>query len=110
MVYIFLRSPFCRCTAPWRRSTRGCTRRAATSARSRLPDLRYVTLPLSLPGVIAGTLLTFIPAVGDYINAYMLGSPNTMVIGQSSRTRRCVTSGYPVASAMGVVLTVGTVW
>ena len=71
---------------------------------------RYVTWPLSLPGVIAGTLLTFIPAVGDYINAYMLGSPNTMVIGQVIENEALRDqSGYPVASAMGVVLTVGTV-
>jgi spermidine/putrescine transport system permease protein len=70
---------------------------------------RHVTWPLSLPGVIAGTLLTFIPAVGDYINAYMLGSPNTRVIGQviEDEALRDV-FGYPVASAMGVILTAGT--
>jgi spermidine/putrescine transport system permease protein len=70
---------------------------------------RYVTWPLSLPGVIAGTLLTFIPAVGDYINAYMLGSPNTQVIGQviENEALRDV-FGYPIASAMGVILTAGT--
>jgi spermidine/putrescine transport system permease protein len=70
---------------------------------------RYVTWPLSLPGVIAGTLLTFIPAVGDYINAYMLGSPNTMVIGQVIENEALRDQfGYPIASAMGVALTVGT--
>lgn len=70
---------------------------------------RYVTWPLSLPGVIAGTLLTFIPAVGDYINAYMLGSPNTMVIGQVIENEALRDQfGYPFASAMGVILTVGT--
>jgi spermidine/putrescine transport system permease protein len=70
---------------------------------------RHVTWPLSLPGVVAGTLLTFIPAVGDYINAYMLGSPNTQVIGQviENKALRDV-FGYPVASAMGVILTAGT--
>ena len=70
---------------------------------------RYVTWPLSLPGVVAGTLLTFIPAVGDYINAYMLGSPNTQVIGQviENEALRDV-FGYPIASAMGVILTAGT--
>ena len=70
---------------------------------------RSITWPLSLPGVIAGTLLTFIPAVGDYINAYMLGSPNTQVIGQviENEALRDV-FGYPIASAMGVILTVGT--
>jgi len=70
---------------------------------------RYVTWPLSLPGVIAGTLLTFIPAVGDYINAYMLGSPNTQVIGQVIENEALRDQfGYPIASAMGVVLTAGT--
>ena len=42
---------------------------------------RRVTVPLSLPGVVAGTLLTFIPAAGDYVNAAILGSPNTKMIG-----------------------------
>jgi spermidine/putrescine transport system permease protein len=70
---------------------------------------RYVTWPLSLPGVIAGTLLTFIPAVGDYVNAYMLGGPNTHVIGTviENEALRDV-FGYPIASAMGVILTAGT--
>ena len=43
---------------------------------------RKVTVPLSLPGAVAGTLLTFIPAAGDYINAQLLGSPQTTMIGQ----------------------------
>ena len=44
---------------------------------------RTVTLPLSMPGVIAGTLLTFIPATGDYINAALLGNNrDTTMIGQ----------------------------
>ena len=70
---------------------------------------RYITWPLSRPGVIAGTLLTFIPAVGDYVNAYMLGGPNTHVIGTviENEALRDV-FGYPIASAMGVILTAGT--
>ena len=70
---------------------------------------RHITWPLSLPGVIAGTLLTFIPAVGDYVNAYMLGGPNTHVIGTviENEALRDV-FGYPIASAMGVILTAGT--
>src|SRR6478752_6515687 len=60
-----------------------------------------VTLPLSLPGIFAGTLLTFIPAIGDYINAYLLGSPNTMVIGQVIENEALRDQfGYPIASAM----------
>ena len=42
---------------------------------------RRVTLPRSLPGILAGVLLTFIPAVGDYVNAYFLGGPNQAMIG-----------------------------
>ena len=44
-------------------------------------------LPLSLPGVFAGTLLTFIPATGDFINAELLGNPNTSVIGNVVQTQ-----------------------
>ena len=40
-------------------------------------------LPLSLPGVFAGTLLTFIPAAGDFVNQQYLGNPNTTMIGNS---------------------------
>jgi len=76
---------------------------------SGLRTWRHVTWTLSLPGVVGGTLLTFIPAVGDYINAYMLGGPNTHVIGSviENEALRDV-FGYPVASAMGVMLTAAT--
>ena len=61
---------------------------------------RKVTLPLSMPGLVAGTLLTFIPAAGDYINAELLGNPRTRMIGNviqdlfsaaaaTRRPRRC---------------------
>jgi spermidine/putrescine transport system permease protein len=70
---------------------------------------RRVTLPLSMPGVIGGTLLTFIPAVGDYINAQLLGNPNTTVVGQRIEDLFLrQTNGYPVGSAMSVVMMVGT--
>jgi len=48
---------------------------------------RKVTLPLSMPGVVAGTLLTFIPAAGDYVNAQILGSPNTKMLGNVIESR-----------------------
>jgi spermidine/putrescine transport system permease protein len=70
---------------------------------------RRITLPLSMPGVIGGTLLTFIPAVGDYINAQLLGNPNTTVVGQRIEDLFLRQSdGYPVGSAMSVVMMVGT--
>lgn len=70
---------------------------------------RRITLPLSMPGVIGGTLLTFIPAIGDYINAQLLGNPNTGVVGQKIEDLFLrQTSGYPVGSAISVVMMVGT--
>src|SRR5690606_28610287 len=55
---------------------------AATDLYARASEaFRKVTLPLSMPGVVAGTLRTFIPAVGDYVNVLLLGSPNEFMIG-----------------------------
>jgi len=63
-----------------------------------------VTLPLSLPGVVAGTLLTFIPAAGDFINAQLLGSPNNQMIGNVIQAKFIQVSDYPAAAAMSFVL------
>ena len=63
-----------------------------------------VTLPLSAPGVIAGVLLTFIPAVGDYVNAYFLGGPNQAMIGNVIQGQYLELSNYPVAAALSFVL------
>lgn len=63
-----------------------------------------VVLPLSLPGVFAGTLLTFIPASGDFVNQQYLGNPNTSVIGQSIQNQFLVQNNLPLASAMSFVL------
>ena len=67
---------------------------------------RKVVLPLSIPGVFAGTLLTFIPAAGDFINAQFLGNPNTTMIGNSIQDQFLRQNNYPVASAMSTVLMV----
>ena len=64
---------------------------------------RKVTLPLSLPGLVAGTLLTFIPAAGDYINAELLGNPKTQMIGNVIQNLFDGGS-YPEASALSVIL------
>jgi spermidine/putrescine transport system permease protein len=66
-----------------------------------------VTLPLSLPGVFAGTLLTFIPAVGDYINAELLGNPDSRMIGNVIQNRFLVQNDYAEASALSFILMVG---
>ncbi len=65
---------------------------------------RKVVVPLSLPGVFAGTLLTFIPAAGDFVNALYLGSPNTTMIGNSIQDQFLVQNNVPLASAMSFVL------
>ena len=65
---------------------------------------RKVVLPLSLPGVFAGTLLTFIPAAGDFVNAQFLGSPLTTMIGNSIQDQFLVQNNHSVASAMSFVL------
>jgi spermidine/putrescine transport system permease protein len=65
---------------------------------------RRVTLPLSAPGVVAGTLLTFIPAVGDYVNAQFLGGPNQAMIGNVIQIRYLKLNDYPVAAAMAFLL------
>ena len=65
---------------------------------------RKVVLPLSLPGVFAGTLLTFIPAAGDFVNALYLGNPNTTMIGNSIQDQFLVQNNVPLASAMSFVL------
>ena len=65
---------------------------------------RKIVLPLSLPGVFAGTLLTFIPAAGDFVNALYLGSPNTTMIGNSIQDQFLVQNNVPLASAMSFVL------
>jgi spermidine/putrescine transport system permease protein len=65
---------------------------------------RKVTLPLSMPGVVAGTLLTFIPAAGDYVNAEILGSPNTKMIGNVIDSRFFSIVDYPTAAALSFTL------
>jgi spermidine/putrescine transport system permease protein len=74
---------------------------------------RRVVLPLSLPGVFAGTLLTFIPAAGDFVNAQYLGGPNNTMIGNSIQDQFLRQNNTPLASAMSFVLmaiiTVGVV-
>jgi spermidine/putrescine transport system permease protein len=66
-----------------------------------------VTLPLSLPGVIAGCLLTFIPACGDYVNAALLGNPDTSMIGNVIQSKFLVVADYPMAAALSCVVMAG---
>jgi spermidine/putrescine transport system permease protein len=74
---------------------------------SRLQAFLRVTLPLSISGVFAASLLTFIPAVGDYLNAELLGSRNETMIGNVIQRLYLVNNDYPQASALSLVLMVG---
>ena len=63
-----------------------------------------VTLPLSMPGVVAGVLLTFIPAAGDFINAELLGTPRQTMIGNVIQSRYLELTDYPTAAALSFIL------
>lgn len=65
---------------------------------------RRVTVPLSMPGVVAGTLLTFIPAAGDYVNAAILGSPTSKMVGNVIESRYFKIVDYPTAAALSFTL------
>jgi spermidine/putrescine transport system permease protein len=71
-----------------------------------ITTFRRVTLPLSMPGVVAGTLLTFIPAAGDYVNAAILGNPNSKMLGNVIESRYFRIVDYPTAAALSFTLMV----
>jgi spermidine/putrescine transport system permease protein len=74
---------------------------------SKLQAFLRVTFPLSLPGVVAGTLLTFIPAAGDFINAQLLGSTQNHMIGNVIQSKFLEQTDYPAAAAMSFILMAG---
>ena len=74
---------------------------------SRVTAFLRVTLPLSLPGIFAGSLLTFIPAVGDFINVEFLGGPEQTMIGNVIQFEYLTTNDYPEAAALSFVLMLG---
>jgi ABC-type spermidine/putrescine transport system permease subunit I len=63
-----------------------------------------IVLPLSLPGVFAGSLLTFIPAMGDFVNAAILGNTQTRMIGNVIQSRFLENNDYPTAAALSFIL------
>jgi spermidine/putrescine transport system permease protein len=71
---------------------------------NRVLSFLRVTLPLSLPGVFAGVLLTFIPAMGDFINAQLLGTPRQYMIGNVIQSQFLSLRDYPTAAALSFVL------
>jgi spermidine/putrescine transport system permease protein len=71
---------------------------------SRATAFRKVTLPLALPGIFAGSLLTFIPACGDFINAQLLGTPRQFMIGNVIQSKYLYIQDYPTAAALSFIL------
>ncbi len=71
---------------------------------SRTTAFRKVTLPLALPGIFAGSLLTFIPACGDFINAALLGTPKQYMIGNVIQSKFLNILDYPTAAALSFTL------
>jgi spermidine/putrescine transport system permease protein len=71
---------------------------------SRGTAFRKVTLPLALPGLFAGSLLTFIPATGDFINAALLGTPRQYMIGNVIQNKFLIIQDYPTAAALSFIL------
>jgi spermidine/putrescine transport system permease protein len=71
---------------------------------SRATAFRKVTLPLALPGIFAGSLLTFIPASGDFVNAILLGTPNQYMIGNVIQSKFLNILDYPTAAALSFIL------
>jgi spermidine/putrescine transport system permease protein len=80
---------------------------AADLYASRFQAFIRVTLPLSISGVFAASLLSFIPAVGDYLNAELLGSRNETMIGNVIQRLYLVNNDYPQASALSLILMIG---
>jgi spermidine/putrescine transport system permease protein len=74
---------------------------------SRMTAFRKVTLPLALPGIFAGSLLTFIPASGDFINAALLGTPKQYMIGNVIQSKFLNILDYPTAAALSFILMTG---
>jgi spermidine/putrescine transport system permease protein len=73
---------------------------------SRWTAFRKITLPLAAPGIFAGVLLTFIPAIGDYINAQLLGTSKQYMIGNVIQSQYLVVREYPTAAALSFIMMV----
>ena len=100
------RSWCCRSTPAWRRWTRRCSKPPPISAAPRWKAFWLVTVPLSLPGIVAGALLCFIPIVGEFVIPDLLGGSDALMIGQTLWTEFFQNRDWPVASAVAIVLLV----
>ncbi len=77
---------------------------AADLGASRTRAFLSVTLPLSIPGVIAGAMLVFIPAIGEFVIPSLLGGPSTTMIGRVIWDEFFENQAWPVASAVAIAL------
>jgi spermidine/putrescine transport system permease protein len=71
---------------------------------TRVRAFRKVILPLSIPGIFAGVVITFVPVTSDYVNAHILGGPTSTMIGNVIQNQYLGTQDYPTASALSFVL------
>ena len=78
--------------------------RGASAYASSTQAFLRVTLPLSAPGIVAGTLLTFIPAAGDFINAALLGTTKQTMIGNVIQAKFLTSLDYPAAASLSFIL------
>ena len=96
----------CRSTPRWRSSTASLLEAASDLGARPLAAFLTVTLPLSLPGIVAGCLLVFIPAVGEFVIPDLLGGTDTLMIGKVLWDEFFTNSDWPLASAVAICLLV----
>jgi spermidine/putrescine transport system permease protein len=76
---------------------------------TRWQAFRHIVVPLSMPGIFAAFLLTFVPATGDYVNASVLGGPGTTMIGNVIQSKFLVQAAYDQAAALSAILMIAMV-
>ena len=89
------------------RIDKGLVEAAKDLYASKTQAFTKVVFPLSLPGVFAAFLLTFVPATGDYVNAEVLGGPGTTMIGNVIQRKFLTNNAYDDAAALSVILMIG---
>ena len=96
----------CRCSRRWRSSTHTLLEAAADLGSPPWRAFIDVTLPLSMPGIIAGSMLVFIPAVGEFVIPTLLGGPDNLMIGRVLWDEFFGNHDWPVASAVAIAFLV----
>ncbi len=106
MVYSYLPFMVLPLYATLEKLDRSLLEAAADLGATPLRAFLTVTLPLSLPGILAGSALVFIPAIGEFVIPDLLGGPDTTMIGKVLWTEFFSNRDWPLASAVAVVLLV----